>query len=566
MNYAAIFHRPMSEYAYATGEDSYVFTLRCQRCDIKRCIFHYADRADMAPKLSFTEAEMQLLRRDRLYDWFRLELKTPLSRIAYYFELSDGTETVYYLGDCFERDAEQGRSDYFQLPFNLRADRLTVPDWVSDAVVYNIFPDSFADKCREISCRGSETLYDGEVCRSSLGGTVDGIRENLDYIKELGCSCIYLNPVFAAGQYHKYDLLDYFSIDPLMGGPEDFRRLVKEAHELGIRVIIDGVFNHTSWRHPFFRSVLEDGSASPYYGCYYSLPESPRFPAKGEAPEYTCFAYVPEMPKTNTANPELREYFCRVGEYWIKEFDVDGWRLDVANEVDDSFLRAFRERVSKAKPDALVIGEVWENASHYINGNMLHSAMNYDFRRYCKDFFAEGRIDAEEFDLRVSTLLMRYPKQALPAQLNLLDSHDVPRFLSLCGGDRSKMELAVLFQMCFVGMPSIFYGDEKGLCGVEENEYRRPMEFEREDALEDVYKRLIALRHRLKPLRCGDFETLAACGGFYAFRRSFEGQRVNVYINNSPAPIKADIKGRLVLQKGLEGALLKARGYAVSII
>ena len=565
MELAAIFHRPMSEYAHAVDENTYVFRLRAKREDLSRCVFHYADRAVMEPVLTFSGTDMPLVRRDKLYDWFEVTVHLDYPRVAYFFELDDGRETLYYLGDCFEKDWEQNRSDYFQLPFNLRADRVTIPDWVHDAVVYNIFPDSFASGRRQLSCQSARTVYDGQTVESLLGGTVNGIRENLDYIRGLGCNCIYLNPVFAANSYHKYDILDYMRIDPLRGTDEDFRALVKEAHSMGLRVIIDGVFNHISWQHPFFRDVLEKGRGSVYYDWFYDLPEQPKYPAPGEAAEYLCFAYVPEMPKTNTANPALRDYFCRVGAYWVREFDVDGWRLDVANEVDDGFLRAFHNAVKREKPDALVIGEVWENALHYFNGCMIDSAMNYDFRRFCDQFIAERRIDAAEFDTRVSTLIMRCQQQGLPAQLNLLDSHDVSRFLTLCGGDEDRMALAVLFQMTFPGMPSIFYGDEKGLTGKSEPEYRRPMEFEREDAIEDVYRQLIALRHSHVALRRGTFRTLLAEKGVYGYALDHEAERITVYLNAGGEESKIPVQGTVLMQKNHRDGVLGENGYVICV-
>lgn len=565
MNYAAIFHRPMSEYAHAVDASTYVFRLRAAKRDIKRCTFHYADRADMRPQLSFASVEMPCVRRDAVYDWFEFTLHIGIPRIAYYFELSDGVDTIYYLGDCFERSPDQNRSDFFQFPFNLRADRLQIPAWVSEAVVYNIFPDSFASGYRAISQKSSCVRYRGETSSSLLGGTIGGIRENLDYILELGCNCIYLNPVFVSASYHKYDTLDYFHIDPNRGTDEEFRDLVQKAHGMGIRVIVDGVFNHISWRHPFFQDVLEKGRKSPYFDWFYDLPDHPSYPEHGDAADYLCFAYVPEMPKTNTANAELRKYFCKVGQYWIREFDVDGWRLDVANEMDDGFLRAFRDAVKTAKPEALVIGEVWENAAHYLNGNMLDSAMNYDFRRFCSQFFAARCISAEEFDLRVSCLLMRYYKQAIPAQLNLLDSHDVSRFLTLCGGDRDRMELAVVFQMTFPGMPSVFYGDEKGLEGKEEPEYRRAMDFDRRDPLEAVYRKLISLRRNHHALKYGEFITLKAKGGLYVFQRKTAGETATIYLNSGSGAESVSASDLPLLHKNFENGLLKENGYIIVV-
>ena len=553
MNPATIFHRPMSEYAFALDDTHYIFRLRTGKGEAESVRFYYADRAVMTPKLQFAPLPMEKFRTDRYFDWYEIRLETRFERIAYYFELQNGVETLFYYGDCYEMAGTPTRADYFQLPFNHRADRFAAPAWTRDAVVYNIFPDSFA--------AGKRLAPNGAPpCR---GGTVRGVTENLDYIASRGFNCIYLNPIFAARSYHRYDTLDYYRIDPHMGTEDDLRDLVRRAHALGIRVILDGVFNHVSSDHPFFRDVLEKGRASRYYSCFYALPETPRLPAAGELPGYTCFSYVADMPKTNTADPFLRQYFCDVGAYWVRKFDVDGWRLDVANEMDDGFLRAFRASVKAAKSDALIVGEVWENAAHYLGGDMLDSAMNYDFRRYCRRFFAEQTVDAETFDTNVSTLLLRYNENALFAQLNLLDSHDVSRFLSLCGGKTERMELAVLLQMTFPGMPCVFYGDEKGLCGESEPEYRRPMEWDASSPLEEVYRRMIALRKTHPALRYGSFHTELACGGVYRYSRVWNGTKITVAMNLGAEPVKAEKRGTLLLKKGENRDIIGAWEYEV---
>ena len=553
MNPATIFHRPMSEYAFALDDTHYIFRLRTGKGEAESVRFYYADRAVMTPKLQFAPLPMEKFRTDRYFDWYEIRLETRFERIAYYFELQNGVETLFYYGDCYEMAGTPTRADYFQLPFNHRADRFAAPAWTRDAVVYNIFPDSFA--------AGKRLAPNGAPpCR---GGTVRGVTENLDYIASLGFNCIYLNPIFAARSYHRYDTLDYYRIDPHMGAEDDLRDLVRRAHALGILVILDGVFNHVSSDHPFFRDVLEKGRASRYYSCFYALPETPRLPAAGELPGYTCFSYVADMPKTNTADPFLRQYFCDVGAYWVRKFDVDGWRLDVANELDDGFLRAFRASVKAAKSDALIVGEVWENAAHYLGGDMLDSAMNYDFRRYCRRFFAEQTVDAETFDTNVSTLLLRYNENALFAQLNLLDSHDVSRFLSLCGGKTERMELAVLLQMTFPGMPCVFYGDEKGLCGESEPEYRRPMAWDASSPLEEVYRRMIALRKTHPALRDGSFHTELACGGVYRYSRVWNGTKITVAMNLGAEPVKTQKRGTLLLKKGENRDIIGAWEYEV---
>ena len=543
----------MSEYAFALDDTHYIFRLRTGKGEAESVRFYYADRAVMTPKLQFAPLPMEKFRTDRYFDWYEIRLETRFERIAYYFELQNGVETLFYYGDCYEMAGTPTRADYFQLPFNHRADRFAAPAWTRDAVVYNIFPDSFA--------AGKRLAPNGAPpCR---GGTVRGVTENLDYIASLGFNCIYLNPIFAARSYHRYDTLDYYRIDPHMGAEDDLRDLVRRAHALGIRVILDGVFNHVSSDHPFFRDVLEKGRASRYYSCFYALPETPRLPAAGELPGYTCFSYVADKPKTNTADPFLRQYFCDVGAYWVRKFDVDGWRLDVANELDDGFLRAFRASVKAAKSDALIVGEVWENAAHYLGGDMLDSAMNYDFRRYCRRFFAEQTVDAETFDTNVSTLLLRYNENALFAQLNLLDSHDVSRFLSLCGGKTERMELAVLLQMTFPGMPCVFYGDEKGLCGESEPEYRRPMAWDASSPLEEVYRRMIALRKTHPALRDGSFHTELACGGVYRYSRVWNGTKITVAMNLGAEPVKTQKRGTLLLKKGENRDIIGAWEYEV---
>ena len=521
----------MSEYAFALDDTHYIFRLRTGKGEAESVRFYYADRAVMTPKLQFAPLPMEKFRTDRYFDWYEIRLETRFERIAYYFELQNGVETLFYYGDCYEMAGTPTRADYFQLPFNHRADRFAAPAWTRDAVVYNIFPDSFA--------AGKRLAPNGAPpCR---GGTVRGVTENLDYIASLGFNCIYLNPIFAARSYHRYDTLDYYRIDPHMGAEDDLRDLVRRAHALGIRVILDGVFNHVSSDHPFFRDVLEKGRASRYYSCFYALPETPRLPAAGELPGYTCFSYVADMPKTNTADPFLQQYFCDVGANWGRKFDVDGWRLDVANELDDGFLRAFRASVKAAKSDALIVGEVWENAAHYLGGDMLDSAMNYDFRRYCRRFFAEQTVDAETFDTNVSTLLLRYNENALFAQLNLLDSHDVSRFLSLCGGKTERMELAVLLQMTFPGSPAIFYGDEIGLSGPSDPGCRMAMQWdgEKQDRqLLNWYRQLISLRLASDSLTDGDYRTVLADDGanVYAFSRAVPGEQTIVILNAGAAP------------------------------
>ena len=243
-------------------------------------------------------------------------------------------------------------------------------------------------------------------------------------------------------------------------------------------------------------------------------------------------------------------------------------RLDVASEVNDGFWRAFRDAVKGENPEALLIGEVWESAGHWLQGDMFDSTMNYDFRKHCCAFFAEKRIDAAEFSGRITDMLMRYRLQMLPAQLNLLDSHDVSRFLSLCGGDTASYRLAILFMMCFVGMPTIFYGDELGVQGMQEEEYRAPMPGKGGDlALLGFFRKAIAMRHALSPLREGSFQILSAEGGsrVIRFRRYTGTESVTVSINAGKADAAVSFpEEKLYWAEGFQNGVLSPGGFAVT--
>ena len=258
---------------------------------------------------------------------------------------------------------------------------------------------------------------------------------------------------------------------------------------------------------------MRRGAASPYRDWFYHLEFPVVRPESGEPiPGYECFGYERTMPKLDTANAQVRDYLCRVGEHWVRAFDIDGWRLDVASEIDDGFWHELSPPASRrSSPIACWWGEVWETARHWLNGDMFDSTMNYDFRKHARRFFAEESIDARAFAGRCGDMLMRYRKQMIPAQLNLLDSHDVSRFLSLCGGDVRRYRLAALFQLTFPGMPSIFYGDELGAMGVREEEYRRAMPWADGDvALWDFFPPCHrAARRAHAALRGGSFRVFA---------------------------------------------------------
>jgi len=345
---------------------------------------------------------------------------------------------------------------------------------------------------------------------------------------------------------------------------------VKIYHENHIKVIIDGVFNHCGWNFFAFKDVVEKGENSKYKDWFYRLSYPVVKPDNGEdIPGYECFGYERLMPKMNTSNTEVIDYFCKVCEHWLTEFDVDGWRLDVASEINDDFWREFRKTAKKAKPDCFLIGEVWESAEHWLKGDQFDSSMNYDFRKYCMEFFAHNSIDAYQFDGRITRMRMRYSKNIIYGQLNLLDSHDVSRFLSLCGDDLSKFKLAILFQMTFIGPPSIFYGDEQQIAGLKEEEYRSPMRWDENNEMYLFYQTVITLRKEYIELRRGDYRTIYASkgNGLYLFERYLEENHLIVGMNSGDgeASLEKYLEGKtIVWQSGLNNNFLSAKGYVIA--
>lgn len=568
----AVTHIPLSQYAFANSESNLTIRIRVAKDNLTRCILHYGDRVQPGDPIIFTPVEMEKVASDLLFDMYDATFESPYTRVCYYFELIAAEEQVYLFADIFSTELPKERSEFYQYPFIRREEISDVPDWLKHAVVYNIFPDSFASGRRTIRETPDEMRWDnGLVLKSRLGGSIKGITENLDYITDMGFNCLYINPIFVAGEYHKYDILDYYHISPNLGSDEDFRELVEQAHARGVRVIIDGVFNHCSWYFFAFDDVVRNGEKSRYKNWFYDLqfpvirPESDQ-----EQPAYSSFAYERKMPKLNSSNPEVLDYFVDVGTHWIREYHVDGWRLDVANEVDRDFWRAYKKAGRAIDPESVMIGEIWESAESWLRGDMFDSTMNYDFRKNCRDFFGSETINAAEFDARITQMNYRYPTGILQGQLNLLDSHDVNRFFSYCKGDIRRLRLAEVFLFTAPGVPCVFYGDELGVSGGCEYALRGPMPWTAPPCDErEFFKRLISLRRENEALVDGSYRTLCANEeGLYVFERRRNNQVVTVALNarDTNAGLRnVGPQHEPILSSAFENDRLGPLGYAIWI-
>jgi len=421
---------------------------------------------------------------------------------------------------------------------------VTTPSWVKQAVFYQIFPDRFA-KTRQPRSSLPPTMqvplesWDAPPqFHSYKGGDLWGVAENLDYLVDLGITAIYFTPIFQSASNHRYHTHDYYQVDPLLGGEAAFEVLLEAAHAKGLKVVLDGVFNHASRGFFYFNDILENGPNSPWID-WFQIEKWPLAPYDGEKPaNYKGWWDLRDLPVFNHDHPPAREYIMEVGEYWIKK-GIDGWRLDVPGEVkSEGFWAEFRDRIKAINPEAYIVGEIWDDATEWLQGDQFDGVMNYPFTGPTLAFVAGDRvemplvkgpgyfpypaIEAADYAEQMTQLLQQYPWEIQLTQLNLLSSHDIARAFSVVGEDKASYELAFLLLMTFPGAPSIYYGDEIGMAGGLDPDCRRGFlpEPQWDQGWLSLHKDLIALRRRYLALAVGDYHSLAAEGLAYAFGRS----------------------------------------------
>ncbi|MDQ0191873.1 alpha-glycosidase [Paenibacillus wynnii] len=528
----AVYHRPRLNWSYAYNENTIHLRLRAKKGDLTEVYAWTGDKYawDTTKEL----IPMSLFTSDEMFDYWDCESVPPYRRLKYGFLLQKGLERIWMTESDFSPHRPENPEKLFEFPYINRSDIFTPPAWVKDAIFYQIFPERFANGDPSLDPENVQP-WGGKPERDSFfGGDLQGVIDHLDHLSELGINAIYFTPVFAATTNHKYDTEDYLRIDPQFGDAKTLKKLVDACHERGIRVLLDAVFNHAGKTFAPFVDVQEKGEASPYKDWFHVN----QFPLAidQEIPSYDTFAFEPLMPKLNTENAEVKQYLLEVAEYWIKEVGIDGWRLDVANEVSHEFWREFRKVVKRANPDAYILGEIWHESAPWLEGDKFDAVMNYPFTSAVIDFFVLGNLDAEGFANSIGKQLSRYPLQASEVAFNLLDSHDTPRLLTLAKGDKKKQKLAALFQFTFMGTPCIYYGDEVGMDGGGDPDCRKCMEWEKDKQdleLFEFYRRLIHIRASHPALRTGTMSFLEASrqGTKLAYERRLGDDILIVLVN-----------------------------------
>jgi glycosidase len=420
------------------------------------------------------------------------------------------------------------------------------PQWVRDAVFYQIFPDRFCNGDTSNDPPGCEAWDHAPRGDNFFGGDLQGVLDKLDYLQDLGVNAIYFNPIFEASTNHKYDTTDYHKIEPTFGDAELLKRLVAECHRRGMRVILDGVFNHVGVHFFAFQDVLAHGEKSRYKDWFFIH----SYPVRMHPPNYHCWWNIWSLPKLNTDNPEVHDYLLDVATSWIREADIDGWRLDVPNEVPHRFWVDFRRAVKALKPDAYIVGEIWSDGRPWLGGDQFDAVMNYQVRDAILSLLGARPEKPEEkrarkahvgdvawLDHRLRELEHQVAPQVSAVQFNLLGSHDTERLLTLLGDDVRKMRLAYALLLSQPGAPVIYYGDEIGMQGGRDPDCRRTFPWQQPQSwnteLRTWLQRLIAARQAHAALRRGTTTTLHAADGIYVFTRHLANETVLVALNAS---------------------------------
>lgn len=531
----AIYHRPKQNWCYAYDGSTIHIRIRTKRNDVTSVEAMTGDK--YAWDQTITYIPMTILASDELFDYWECEVIPPYRRLKYGFLLHKDEQKLWMTEYTFLDEQPADPNRLFEFPYINMVDVFMTPDWVKDAVFYQIFPERFGNGDPSIDPPGTLPWGGAPERDNFFGGDLQGVIDHIDHLSNLGINALYFTPLFIATTNHKYDTEDYLQIDPQFGDITLLKKLVKLCHERGIRVLMDAVFNHSGRTFAPFVDVQKNGASSKYKDWFHVS----EFPIRIEngIPTYDTFAFEPLMPKLNTENPEVKSYLLHVAEYWIKEVGIDGWRLDVANEVDHQFWREFRQVVKKANPEAYILGEIWHESSNWLQGDQFDAVMNYPFTHATHDFFVDGSTDAEGFSHAIGKQVARYPRQANEVAFNLLDSHDTARLITLCKDDQRKMKLAVVFMLTFTGTPCIYYGDEIGLTGGHDPECRKCMEWDpskQDHELFKFYQDLIKLRLNHRALRTGTFTFLSseAGGTTLAYAREDEQDRFIIVMNNDP--------------------------------
>lgn len=562
MTEQAILHLPDSQYCYASGDSTVEITLRTGAGDCFDSVtLVYGNKYDYYIK----QKRAPLVKKfsDANYDYYTVALGLDDVRLVYVFELVQGGSTYYFSEDGITQTYDFSLAYYnaFQFPYINSADVMREVDWMHSAVFYEIFVDRF--------CRGDYVKNDayinlrwGEIPtpKSFAGGDLRGIIDKLEYLRELGVNAVYLTPVFCSVSNHKYDISDYFAVDPQFGSAETLKELVAKAHGYGMKVVLDAVFNHCSENLAQFQDVLKNGRNSPFYDWFIVRGDTIDYAAGN----YEYFGVCKYMPKFNTSNREVQKFLAGIAVHWIETCDIDGWRLDVADEVSHDFWRYFRKRVKTAKKDCVILGENWHDSNPFLRGDQFDGIMNYALTKACMDYFVAGTLNAQGFAHKLSALYVRNNRMANGMMLNLLDSHDTHRFYTLAEKNADKVICALAVTYMHTGAPCLYYGTENFTEGGYDPDCRRTMDWdEGKQNIRSLLGVLSALR------QCPEIErgeiAFSSENGLFVLERKADGI-LRLTVNNTKKSAPVRVRGEIAASHKFADNTLAAGGFVIQRI
>lgn len=541
MNIHALLHVMDSQFAFPVSENEFVIRFRTAKDDVDKVSLLYESKYVIGRY--HKSVEMKKAYTGKYFDFYETKLKLKDTRLAYVFYVEKDNEKYYFSEDgiSLTYDFKLGFYNFFQYPYINKADIVSPVEWMKKAVFYQIFVERFniGNKDKDLSYVNLK-WGDKPTPKSFAGGDLKGITDKLSYIKSLGADSIYLTPVFESISNHKYDISDYYNVAKQFGTNEDLKELIDKAHSMGMHIVLDAVFNHCSDRLLQFEDVKRKGKDSKYYDWFVVHGDK----VDMEAGNFETFASCKYMPKLNTSNPEVRKFLIDIATFYIKEYHIDGWRLDVADEISRDFWREFRVCVKKANPEAVIIGEDWHDAYTNLRGDQYDSIMNYAFTKAALDYFAFKTKDAEETAYKLNEILMRNKDGINRCMLNLLDSHDTHRFFTQIGLQRSSMKSALALLYFFVGVPCIFYGDEILTEGGFDPDCRKCMDWSKTgkgkgyDDIKDLLKNLSKMRKE-KPFTDSDI-FITSKENVLILKREYKNSVYALYINEEDYDVALD--------------------------
>ena len=575
MKKEAIFHNSRDNMCYQANNDEIVVSIMTGK-DISSVEIQWGDPFS-AGIMGGTEAwsgqaeQMSDVLELENHLWWSIRLKPKYKRCKYFFKITSDDECLYLFEDGFYRESELNipgkRMQYFFFPWMNSADFFQTPSWVEDAVWYQIFPERFArdgEHKQELKPWKSEPIK-GFNSKLRYGGNLKGVTSRLEYLHDLGITAIYFNPIFKSPTDHKYNIDDYYEIDEDFGTKEDFRELCEKAHSMGIKIMLDMVMNHSGIYFPPFADVMKNGEQSKYRDWYMINKFPVTLDKSTRDGRFYSFAFTQFMPKLNTNNPEVMDYFTRVCEYWVGEFGVDGLRFDVANEVSHRFLKLLRSRVKAINPDVYLLAEIWHDSTQWLRGDEFDAIMNYPLTETISGFWHNPKMNSKQLEQGVNRCTTMYPEQSSRVMFNLLDSHDTERLYYRCkhNEDVFFQQLTLLFSL--YGSPCIYYGTEIMLDGAHDPDCRRCMPWDeidsgKFDGIMQQIKALIRARKENPALKSMKAEFVYSDENRHI--RIIKDKALLVAINADSTPMRLEYKSVIFARK-LDGDVLGCGGCAI---